>query len=250
MSNKGKAGSLIDFRVAVETARDEIDASILSLNPEWTGGSIEWFSPIKETGYEEYVDDTFWSGCLQPGAKSFWVGLQKPARFWPKGGPNWDGLAVLTKTDGKKVLLLFEAKAHSYELKSSCGAVDASSLSEIKGRIEQAFREARIDCENDPLKNYYQFSNRFAYISTLRKSIDACCIYLYFANDPYWDLSNDKTDVERWGRAIIHEHNYFGASSSQLRSSSIYELILDLKSESFRELRDSIIGKLTENMVL
>ena len=43
MSSIGKAGSLIDFRIAVEK-HEVLDSSILALNEDWKEGKINWYS--------------------------------------------------------------------------------------------------------------------------------------------------------------------------------------------------------------
>lgn len=44
MSSKGKAGSLIDFQLAVEK-HEVLDSSILALGQDWKDGVINWFLP-------------------------------------------------------------------------------------------------------------------------------------------------------------------------------------------------------------
>jgi hypothetical protein len=94
--------------------------------------------------------------------KSWWLDVAGPTSVTP----NWD-IASTCTIDGKRGLLLVEAKAHHEELKPDdrCGASNNSNFE----RIGEAIREA-----NDALnkvqpgwnlshENHYQLSNRFAW---------------------------------------------------------------------------------------
>ena len=114
------AGSLIDFQIVVEN-HEVLDSSILALNEDWKEGKINWYSPkkdktspIEDTWCKEFKDKSFWDGKLDKDSNSFWDEMGNPninRNSWPKGGPSWDGIAVLTDKNGDKILLLFEAKA-------------------------------------------------------------------------------------------------------------------------------------------
>ena len=78
MSNQGKAGSFIDFQIAVEQ-RTAINSDIQSLRPDWKGANIKWYSPIEESGYKEFHDVTFWDGRFKKSDPSFWEGLGYPS---------------------------------------------------------------------------------------------------------------------------------------------------------------------------
>ena len=76
--------------------------------------------------------------------------------FWPQTGtpPQWDAIAV-AKREEESHYLIFEAKAHSKELRSDCTARPVSSMI-IEGAFEQTRAELGIVTDNDWMKNYYQ----------------------------------------------------------------------------------------------
>jgi len=80
MSNKGKIGSLIDIRLAVAEP-EPLNKRICELRPEWKGASIIWYSPIKQTQYKEFVDESFWNGRFGPNESSFWEGFVEPSNI-------------------------------------------------------------------------------------------------------------------------------------------------------------------------
>lgn len=83
-------------------------------------------------------------------------------RHWPKNGPQWDGLAVVTGSNGKQGALLIEAKSHTGETKSSMDAVP-DSADKIKKTFDMVQNKMGI-IPNDWTKEYYQLSNRIAFL--------------------------------------------------------------------------------------
>ena len=71
-------------------------------------GPIEWRSPLRADDYAEYRDQAFLD----------LLDIRLPTRplafFWPRGGPQWDGLGRAASGE----VILVEAKAHLNELYS------------------------------------------------------------------------------------------------------------------------------------
>ncbi|WP_347549067.1 hypothetical protein ABFG93_16295 [Pseudalkalibacillus hwajinpoensis] len=55
--------------------------------------------------------------------------------YWPKKGPQWDGVATVQGKNGEKGLILVEAKAHVHEMRSTIKAKDNKSIELIHRTI-------------------------------------------------------------------------------------------------------------------
>jgi hypothetical protein len=156
------------------TARPELfERELRSAGALASAASIEWLSPIESDTWSEYRDDAFLSVIGQSNLSS---ALQA---FWPKRGPQWDGLA----RDSTGAVYLIEAKAHLAEMASSCQASLASEQI-----ITRAFAATKAKLGASPsgdwLRGYYQYANRLAHLHFLRdQGVDARLIFLYFTND-------------------------------------------------------------------
>lgn len=244
-------GSLIDFRIAVEN-HEVLDSSILALNEDWKEGKINWYSPIENTSFKEFYDNTFWTGKFDKKSNSFWDEMGNPniiPNAWPKGGPSWDGIAVLTDKNGEKTLLLFEAKARKGELSSKCKATNSDSFDSIKDKLNSTRDKLGLKHNVDWMIKYFQFANRLAFHNYLQnENIKVALICIYFANDPYWTKEN-YTDIVEWKKAIKKEKDYFGIDNAFLESNHIYNLIIDLKSDPYKDIKVKIKLKLDDNKV-
>lgn len=254
MSNKGNAGSQLDLQIAVNTDDGKaLNNAILSLNRQWKGGSIKWFSPVyssvKKLSYKEFSDKSFLEGRFDSKSESFWDELGGSPKCkvtdWPDGGPRWDGIAVLTRKNKKKTLLLIEAKAHKSELKGSPCMAEAASKENIRCLIDDVKKKHQDVFKQDANwldTPYYQFSNRLAFLLYLQEeNFDVALIYILFANDPYWE-NRDKTTIIKWIDAQREKYNNFCAcekAQAALSRLGVYELIVDLDS-SFGKVKERI----------
>lgn len=245
-TNKGKAGSQIDLQLSIAKVQKELNTKILNLCDRWKDGRIIWYSPIEKTSFKEFWDNSFGEGRLSPKTESFWEGLKRPndfEDFWPKGGPHWDGIAVVETSTGDKTLLLIEAKAHKSELKSDSQAKE-DSLKTIKNRLKVIQRKSGLIADVDWTKRYYQFANRMAFLLFLQeRMVKVAFVYILYANDPYWE-KKDETTVANWENAIKKEREYFGIKEDFLRCKSIYDCIIDLNTQEFAKLKKAIIENL------
>jgi hypothetical protein len=169
---QGKRGSLkwIQGAVATPGILDHALRGVIGLPTE---AAIDWRSPRAEDGWAEYRDRDF----LRVLDLDQLVSALDA--FWPRRGPQWDGLARATSGE----VILIEAKSHATELTSSCGASPES-----RARIELALNAAKhalgADPEADWLSPYYQYANRLAHLHFLRDvGVPAHLVFVYFLND-------------------------------------------------------------------
>ena len=102
-------GSQRWLQIAVNRCPGVIDSAIANALGLCPGEEIEWLSPLESDCFAEYRDTQF--------LERLSVSLDcRPLKdFWPKKGPQWDGLA---RTSGGRLLLL-EAKANIPEFDST-----------------------------------------------------------------------------------------------------------------------------------
>ncbi len=134
-------GSQRWLQVAVNRRPEVISSAIAQALCLPDGEEIEWLSPLESDGFAEYRDGQFLDR----------LGVDLDCRtledFWPKGGPQWDGLA---RTSGDRIILL-EAKANIPELDSSpTGAKSEKSLQKIETALTETKEflgvESKTDC--------------------------------------------------------------------------------------------------------
>jgi hypothetical protein len=138
-----------------------------------SGEPLRWLCPLETTDWLELRDE-MWEQSHLP-----WPSPQQ-AGWWPKGGPQWDGVAVVPGSSGRRGVLLVEAKSHVAELSS---AIDASPDS--KKLIEKALDETRRFVRGRSRASwytaYYQYANRLAWLYYLRakRGLDAWLLCVY-----------------------------------------------------------------------
>ncbi len=123
--------------------------------------------------------------------------------------PNWD-IASTCTIDGRKGLILIEAKAHDDELASQ----DKSTSQRNHNQIAAAVIEAS-NALNDVLpgfslsvESHYQLCNRFAWSWKIASiGVPVVLVYLGFLNDEDMASSGYKTfDSESTWQARVHEY--------------------------------------------
>lgn len=179
----GDRGSKLRIAQWVNDRRDELNDTLTDRSPtlaHFLGGrEPDWRSPLHKNSLRELSDD-LWHEARLP--------LPDPIEdsFWPKGGPHWDGVAVLPGPHDTKGILLVEAKSHTKEVLSGCDATPASIRT-----IENSLREAKeyigVPTDADWTKPYYQAANRLAFLYYLRarRSIPAWLFNVYFVGDSF-----------------------------------------------------------------
>jgi len=135
--------------------------------------------------------------------------------FWPQTGnpPQWDAIAI-AKREEESHYLIFEAKAHSRELRSSCkGSARSSEI------IERAFIQTRADLgimepANDWKNDYYQLANRIAVCNFLNQhGVSTYIVNLHFMGErsPLFPTNSQCPNrVEDWEEEIRAQYHHLG----------------------------------------
>ena len=134
--------------------------------------ALTWVSPLVQDEFAEYRD----AGFLDR------LGLSHLApqlgEFWPRRGPQWDGLASFDEG-----VVLAEAKAHLAEFVSPPSQAGSASAQ----RIAKAFASVQTDLGARPAnwdRVYFQYANRLAHLWWLRsQGINAHLVLIAFLND-------------------------------------------------------------------
>lgn len=205
----GTKGSLKWMQRLVRTAAPEFTSRLQhSLNKpsDWTP---TWISPLDTDDRAEYRDDGFLAA----------LGLQhldaELRQFWPRRGPQWDGLATVPGG-----ILLVEAKAHFPELGSSCGA-GSRSATKIRSALEGTKRWAGASPEADWMNGFYQYANRLAHLRFFReRGVDAHLVFLYFFGET--GMPNCPQSEAEWQWALGATYTHLGLSALPAGVASVF----------------------------
>jgi hypothetical protein len=193
----GANGSLKWLQRLVENNAMALTAAVRAASdrpPEW---DIEWVSPRKNDEWAEYRDAGF---LLKLGLPNLVGALQG---FWPKCGPQWDGLGKATGNEA----VLVEAKAHFGELTSSCGA-GGDSLILVTESLNAAKNWAGASPLSDWHRPYYQYANRLAHLKFLRDhGVDATLVFVYFCGD---DAMRGPSSAHEWKGQLQKAYTHLG----------------------------------------
>ncbi|MBK9925531.1 MAG: hypothetical protein IPP66_09595 [Anaerolineales bacterium] len=216
-SGPASRGSQKWLQFAINEKQPILDSEVLECLPEKERRSITWVSPIKSDEYAEYRDNEF---LEQLNIK---LSHHPLLSFWPRKGPQWDGLAKME--DGK--VLLVEAKAHLSEMRSPASRASASSLELIRKSLDEVKSFLGINPEKDWSGTYYQYTNRIAHLYLLRElnQIPAYLIFLYFINDTEMKGPTSKAE---WQTSIHELGNYLGLPVQHKLSKYILHVYLDI----------------------
>lgn len=171
----------------------------------------EWdLTPTQEAKLGE--DEGFLSPKRRNCVTQWWLEVTPRANT-----PNWD-IVSTCRINGKKGLLLVEAKAYDREL-SSGGKTSPTTANGIKNhrKIEEAIKQANVDLNRiKPFwslsrDSHYQLCNRFAWSWKLAKlGVPVILMYLGFlqANEMA-DLGKPFADHETWlGTIMSHARGF------------------------------------------
>ena len=170
-------------------------------------GEIDWRSPLVDDHYAEYRDQSFLDRLA---ASRFYI---EPSRnqqdltdFWPRFGPQWDGLAV---TDRGQILLV-EAKAHVAEMVTAPSqARGESAVAKIQESLRTVKNFVNSKSPAEWSTTFYQYANRLAHLYWLREvnGQDAYLVNLFFLNDREM---NGPSTVAEWKAAIQLQEVFLG----------------------------------------
>jgi hypothetical protein len=167
-------GSQMWLQRYVRDCPDVLDDAIRAASGDRIAAPIQWMSPVDWDGYAEYRDHAFLDV----------LGVKLPARsldsFWPRNGPQWDGLAVTAAGDR----ILVEAKAHVDEMVTSTSASPVS-LERIRGALAETHGFLRARPGADWTTGFYQYANRLAHLYLLRvlNGVPAWLVFVDFVGD-------------------------------------------------------------------
>lgn len=169
----GTRGSLKWMQRLVEKRPELLTSALANAGGLQAGESVNWVSPRAEDNYAEYRDGDFLAK----------LGLSrlhdKLLDFWPRGGPQWDGLGL----GNKGTVVLVEAKAHLAELTSTCQA-SPESRKKIEAALQATKAAMRAPADANWLEGFYQYANRLAHLHFLRQQgVQASLAFIYFNND-------------------------------------------------------------------
>ncbi len=226
--NSGKAseGSRLYLQEYMEKAQDILSEMIIAASPSLLTFAankecIDWKSPLEKSPkgeFYEYRDDFL--EVLDLDNERYKKAKEKLREFWPKNGPQWDGLAVVDGINGQKGFLLVEAKAHLNETKSDLKATSAESIKKIKESIGRTQGYYEIQ-PNDWTEHYYQLGNRIAYLYFMNEILDipTWLVLINFTDGKY-----KKTDLHEWLKHYNHIYNNMGINHNSKLLNKIIQL--------------------------
>lgn len=219
-------GSQKWLQLVVNEAPHLIDRAIAMQMGVSPGDKITWLSPLADDAYAEYRDEAFLSKL---GVQAARMPLSK---FWPRGGPRWDGLG---RTSGGE-LFLVEAKAHIPELLSTATAASPTSRRTIATRLQSVKRALGSRARSDWSGLCYQYTNRLAHLFFLRalNRLPAFLVLVYFINASDVD---GPSSAEEWSGAIRLVHALLGLDERRLQA-ALGHAVLDV----FVDVRDVEAG--------
>ena len=188
------------------------------ISPKLGGAAkIIWLSPLVGDGFAEYRDGQF---LKRIGAENL---APKLAKFWPRRGPQWDGLAL--SDAGDVDVLLIEGKAHIGEL---CSPAQASSQSSRK-LIQKSLRLTASYLHAQPRapwsRAFYQLANRLAHLYFLRKhGVKAWLVLVNFVGDE--DMNGPKSEAE-WNAAYQVVWHVLGVQDKNKLAPYLIEIFPD-----------------------
>ena len=186
---------------------------------------LRWVSPLADDGYAEYRDAAFLDrlglGRLSPDL----------AAFWPRRGPQWDGLAVFE--DG---VVLAEAKAHVPELGSPPSAAGPQSLIRICDAFAQVQAALGL-APRDWHRQFYQYANRLAHLWWLRDcGVNAHLVLIGFVGDDAVQGPKQATD---WQAAYRRADTALGLPATVSLMPHIHHVYPDVRNLDAVTLADS-----------
>ena len=220
---KGQAekGSQYWLQQFVNSRQEELNNLILMSSPSLLTfldkeRSIQWKSPLQETGYQEYRNEFLELENVRKGRR---IELEK---YWPRMGPQWDGYAVVAGKDDQKGFVLVEAKAHVNEMKSTIRAKDLDSRFLIESTMKETMEAMGSRAPIEIWQNrYYQLANRLAYLYILNEKmgIPTWLVLVNFLDDG----THIPTDSLKW---VEHYQKVFSEMDMKVESNPLFDRIV------------------------
>jgi len=217
IQKEGKRGSLKWIQKLVNDHPELINAQVASALRLPNSEQITWLSPLQDDEYAEYRDADFLN----------LLGITLKQRsldsFWPRLGPQWDGLA---KSESGKVFLV-EAKSHVDEM------ISPPTQASVQSRkiIEQSLNETKDYLEvvsPVPWSDvFYQYANRLAHLYLLHElnEVDAYLVFLYFMNDE--EMDGPET-IREWTAAKKILESALRLNKKHMLSKRVLDVFIDV----------------------
>ena len=199
-------GSQRQIQIAVARRTEELSKAIRTQLRCPDGTQLVWKSPLEKDEFKEYRDESFLEAVNLKGS------APKLAEFWPsRGGPHWDGLAILEENGETTGIVLVEAKSYPLEMYGpGCNAEPESrKLIKRSTKVAKDWFDAKASVDQW-LGPYYQFANRLSHIYFLRERarIDAWLVNLCFVDDK--TMKEKATKKEVWKAKLKCAKNELG----------------------------------------
>jgi len=205
---KGKKGSLKWVQRLINERPALLESPLRQRFGIQEDTAFSWKSPLAEDGYAEYRDADFLRAV---GKKELAAQLSE---FWPRGGPQWDALGLLS--DGTAILV--EAKAHISEAISHLRAADQGSIRQIEEALRRTKEELGVRSRNPWHTPFYQYANRVAHLHFLRNMCGSAAflVFVDFVGDR--EVGGPRSEDE-WKGATALIHAYLGIRRTNLTRS-------------------------------
>jgi hypothetical protein len=191
-----------------------------------TGGDpVEWLDFPFNTSSR--FRDGEWKGLdfLKPNspARVAWLS------FWPSRGtpPSWDAIGQATIGD-TRAWLLVEAKAHTGELRSDCGAREEGGRPKIRAAFDRVKAALGVPDEAAWLDGFYQHANRIAVLwHLIEHGEPGHLINVHFTGDVFPSGNFDcPADEAKWRGALDGREAHLGLPPHHPLSDRIHSLFL------------------------
>lgn len=208
-------GSLKCIQILVNEYPELINEKIIEQLSLYPAIQIDWKSPLKCDQFAEYRDQPFLDRLNLSGIHV--------DGFWPKMGPQWDGLAKSDKGD----LFLIEAKANIQEIVSPPSKATGESLRQINRTLNDLKEYMRIKTEHHWTSSFYQYTNRLAHLYFLRvvHQLPAYLVFVYFIGD---DSVNGPKTKEEWIAALTVMKKCLGIGSKHRLQKYVTDVFIEV----------------------
>jgi hypothetical protein len=184
----------------------------------WRAGGGDYFNgPIRDAEWKQldFLPEA-------TAARQAW------AAFWPQGGnvQNWDAVGA-ANVNGQDEWLLVEAKSHTAELSTQCGAAAHGGLQQITDAMTAAKAAFNVEPEYNWLTPYFQFCNRLAvlYFLTAVHNIAARLVFVYFCGDTF-PSRNCPVNEQAWQPTLANLQTTVGLTGQSNLEQPVHKLFL------------------------
>jgi hypothetical protein len=182
------AGSQLQVQVYVSRRMTQLSEAVgmaIGVEP----ASITWVAPLEEQRFIEPMDGAFLDALQLGHLRS------QLSEFWPRRGPSWDALAVVTGAGSPAAFILAEGNSYPAEILGP-GCMAQTSRTTIEQAINRSKAYFGVDPQLDWMGELYQYANRLAHVHFLIESTGrpAWLVNLCFIDD----VTRVPTGIEEW----------------------------------------------------